>query len=563
MQAPALNSPQPARARVEHQTTPAAQFVAAGRATESAWSSESAWSREVNASPRLAAQRQIIAASFGETLQLILDPVPYETRYVGPLTARAPAVNNLRDDLNQRVDAAYQQAMQWQTLDNSPEAMVQLWFNAAQQYAQNPDVEPRVIHARFGYAVEALACMGLNNTQLYGLNIQTQVAHGHTRPDVVASVGGHDVAWLDITSEGSVGHIRGKDGAGWNNTPFVYELIYPQLQLRDLLNTSDDPYFQEMGGFLADERQVELNVKERSSSQLRNLFVNFRDQQGWTTGTGNQETKRRATRDFFMQEAIGQGIEDEAQSIVQTKGALVALDINPGPYGFNNGGAQSNQRLNQVVDAASEEDVAIGKGQVAAETTQRVLDELEESNISRVLLEEVREEFFIDPAARTVAMAAMALKGVLHDFAQLDGVTDFINTMMPVHQRVTAQEQAIAVHQAGPASSDHATLMQWRQGTRNLVAGTRALHQVLQASAALHQYEQAHGIHLFNRPPLLHQWALALSQEPPNALLAQQVQQWIAQQAAPFLAMGVGVGPVMGQGQPDDLGAQHMDMGEH
>ena len=125
----------------------------------------------------------------GAAIQRVLDSVPYPTQYVGPATATyQAAVTAFRDQLNQLVDAAYEQSLHWHTLANHGSAHVQQWYNTAQAYAQNPDVEPRIISARFGYSIETIATEALNNTVQNGLNISTQVGHGHTRPDVVAWV---------------------------------------------------------------------------------------------------------------------------------------------------------------------------------------------------------------------------------------------------------------------------------------------------------------------------------------------------------------------------------------
>ena len=111
--------------------------------------------------------------------------VPHPTTYKGPLLEHRAAVDRTRDELNERVQNAYQQALHWRTLGRNDDPLVRLWVEAAEEYARNPDVEPSLIHARFGYAIESLACQGLNNTELHGLAIATQVGHGHTRPDVV------------------------------------------------------------------------------------------------------------------------------------------------------------------------------------------------------------------------------------------------------------------------------------------------------------------------------------------------------------------------------------------
>ena len=63
-----------------------------------------------------------------------------------------------------------------------------------------------------------------------------QVASGHTRPDIVLTQpDGTVVAWLDITSDGSQGHVKLKTGAGWTTHPYVAEILYPALDPQEIL----------------------------------------------------------------------------------------------------------------------------------------------------------------------------------------------------------------------------------------------------------------------------------------------------------------------------------------
>ena len=473
-----------------------------------------------------------LSVSGPKVIQMILPPVPYKTSYQGPLNAYKSNVNAIVTMLNQRVDQAYQQALQWQTLAHNPDPLVQRWYEIASAYAQNPDKEPRIIHARFGYAIESLACQGLNNTQHNGLNISTQVAHGHTRPDMVASIpNGPEVAWLDITSAGSIGHIEGKEGAGWDTRPFIYEIVYPKLQLRDLLNATDDPYFKEYGELLADERQIELNTKLDRQESLRKRFIALRDTNGWTTGTGNAAEKRKITRDDFMNYAASEGVEEDTQSMVNTRGALENLDINPGPYGFNRGDVKSSaERLNQVMDAASLEEIKLKQGQLSASTTFRIMNELKNSPLPKPLFEKLYSNFYVDPASRHTTLTAMALKGMTSDLPKIDQAQHHLIALGSTDGRVTELRTQLEQQKAGPATASHDQVVAWRTHTQALIQQSQGLIQVIQASNALYRYAVKQNFNMFNRPLFITQWFQQLAANQPNVQVAKTVMQWLLQQ---------------------------------
>lgn len=102
--------------------------------------------------------------------------------------------------------------------------------------------------AKFGYAVEEYVNLvirrgGTPYSDEFSVN--TQCRYGRTIPDIVIrkiyiddNTGAQsetDVAWLDITSDGSVGHIMKKRGSGWRTKDIVIELVYPSMEVRQLL----------------------------------------------------------------------------------------------------------------------------------------------------------------------------------------------------------------------------------------------------------------------------------------------------------------------------------------
>jgi hypothetical protein len=96
-------------------------------------------------------------------------------------------------------------------------------------------VARRFAAARFGYAVETLACAdigALNGALPQGLQCALQAGRGMTRPDLIVVDGdGRDVGWFDITSANSIGHIDRKTGGGWRTKPYVAEITYEPLDI--------------------------------------------------------------------------------------------------------------------------------------------------------------------------------------------------------------------------------------------------------------------------------------------------------------------------------------------
>lgn len=100
------------------------------------------------------------------------------------------------------------------------------------------------IYARYGYAVEELSNIKIKleyGNGSNGFTVNLQETHGHTRPDIVIRYGSErkEVAWLDITSEGSKGHIFNKLGSGWVNRPYVAEITYPYLDTKKIIFKDD------------------------------------------------------------------------------------------------------------------------------------------------------------------------------------------------------------------------------------------------------------------------------------------------------------------------------------
>lgn len=127
------------------------------------------------------------------------------------------------------------------------------WHDAAYAYfapttKQFKGTDRSLLCAKFGYAVEEFANLAIASRpspHSGEFSVNTQCKYGRTIPDIVirkininpftGEKTETDVAWLDITSDLSVGHIKKKRGAGWTTNDIVIELVYPSLEIRQLL----------------------------------------------------------------------------------------------------------------------------------------------------------------------------------------------------------------------------------------------------------------------------------------------------------------------------------------
>ena len=115
------------------------------------------------------------------------------------------------------------------------------WLEKIQNYCNGK--VPLFMNAYYGYAVEEMVNQELTaqySSARNGYRVLLQVTHGSTRPDIVITDrGNNEVAWLDITSENSAGHIWNKEGNGWSTSGFVAELLYPTFDVTKLRNSDD------------------------------------------------------------------------------------------------------------------------------------------------------------------------------------------------------------------------------------------------------------------------------------------------------------------------------------
>lgn len=123
------------------------------------------------------------------------------------------------------------------------------WKKAAYTY-YNATTERQknwgLICAAFGYAIEEyvnIRILGGGYPHASEFNLEIQMREKRTIPDVRIFKISYDkagnpinteVAWIDITSMGSVRHIYKKRSPDWLKKPIVIELVYPALDFSNL-----------------------------------------------------------------------------------------------------------------------------------------------------------------------------------------------------------------------------------------------------------------------------------------------------------------------------------------
>lgn len=95
-----------------------------------------------------------------------------------------------------------------------------------------------LICCSFGYAVEEYVNRHKDSCPHLGeFTVEFQQRRGKTIPDIIIKKVDTDIAWLDITSTGSIKHINKKNSPGWSTKPIVVELVYPALDISKIILT--------------------------------------------------------------------------------------------------------------------------------------------------------------------------------------------------------------------------------------------------------------------------------------------------------------------------------------
>ncbi len=242
-------------------------------------------------------------------------------------------VQKIAKRVDNLVQESYLKALSWEQFHEEGKGYLKTWYKTAKAYSEKPDTLPSFFHARFGYAVETLVNRVLESANL-PLDVELQATHGHTRPDIVLSEKGsnprNEVAWLDITSEASQGHIFAKDGGGWKNRPFVYEITYPALDPTKILTGSDDPMMGELGEYQASRMKLISQGLLRADNKMRRDLVGYKEKKDWVVGIGDQTQKRGEIRKHLASN-YHQDFKNEAAA----RGALDFLELDRRAFGFH------------------------------------------------------------------------------------------------------------------------------------------------------------------------------------------------------------------------------------
>lgn len=118
------------------------------------------------------------------------------------------------------------------------------WYKAVKDYFNNGGTNlDSLFYAKYGYAVEDMVNIQLRAQycgSVNGYRVSLQVNYVDTIPDIVISkTNGKDIAWLDITSYASAGHINDKNSDKWSTIPFVAELLYPKFSITELRDSNE------------------------------------------------------------------------------------------------------------------------------------------------------------------------------------------------------------------------------------------------------------------------------------------------------------------------------------
>ncbi|MCD1257434.1 hypothetical protein B5M42_001105 [Paenibacillus athensensis] len=471
-----------------------------------------------------------------QQIQRVLRPFDTEYKDVEKIAAYRDRITRFAAEVDRFVTQAREESVQWHSFDGNPNAHLQNWFAIADAYLRDPDTQPDLIHARFGYAIETLACQRIGNFE--GLTVEMQYAEGHTRPDIVVFDGDFQVAWLDITSSQSAGHIQGKSGAGWKKRPFVYEILYNPLNMQEILEATNDDYYVEYGQFMKAEHHIELEERQKKQEEFRGKFTDFQTTQGWNDTSGNSLNKRTATQNFLFSQFPAEEDEevkstDRFKKMPSARGALNYLQINDGPFGFNRGDVSSNSSaIKALIDQEAAPSIEHRKTELVANKNKELMDQLK--HFEHIPLVQSFMDRLLDGwADRDTAKTGMLLKQALED---LNGLNDLQNDVRQLIQqqgdwRVKQVLDTIEeIRGAFPTQAIFSDLGDWRRKVKLVHKRARLVYSILEMQLTFIHYMKAKKYNMFNWPREVGRIATVLSDEfPQDESIVKAAQQWMAQ----------------------------------
>lgn len=244
------------------------------------------------------------------------------------------AITTIVDTIVTIVEQARQQSLQWSDLESRQESgYLQQWYGTAKDYCEDQNNLPSYFWANFGYAVETLACEALTHYSFGPYEVNFQVTHGHTRPDIVVLNNFQEIAWIDITSDGSETHIYDKDSSGWETKLFVYEVLYDSLDPLEVMSGSENPYFSEYGSYLEKERSIFSRERTRVKDSWSKKLRKYGDDHMPSTLRGGMRKREQLTTDFFT-DIMGTELNSIRNKNQAIKGGIQELGGTYSEFGF-------------------------------------------------------------------------------------------------------------------------------------------------------------------------------------------------------------------------------------
>ncbi|MBE2200209.1 MAG: hypothetical protein IAE79_16460 [Anaerolinea sp.] len=180
-----------------------------------------------------------------------------------------------------------------------------------------------------GYWIESYVTKVVAPAVGGGLNVILQAKRGNSRPDVILQFKGTDIAWLDITSTVSEGHIFDKDSSGWFGTPYVTEVTYDGLKLNALNTvTIPDKSSKDISGLLERAKEAykkqlawETAVLEKHGlhfgSMMHNVYLYIKNLAVKDTNEMGMEDEE--LDEFYSPDSPGNRFQNLALSFIEDK----------------------------------------------------------------------------------------------------------------------------------------------------------------------------------------------------------------------------------------------------
>ena len=166
-----------------------------------------------------------------------------------------------------------------------------------------------------GYVIESYTNFKMS-PQIGNYAILLQQTRGGTRPDFVIqdTTTNQEVAWLDITSSASVGHINRKSGQGWKNRTYVAEILYDKVTDEEFLNAA-----KAVGGDQA-----------LSQEQLKSLQVGKIQKEVWKKMLGQaSQDLRKEFNTNYTPPGTGKNLQKNQDAVRQKLAAFFGIDVGP------------------------------------------------------------------------------------------------------------------------------------------------------------------------------------------------------------------------------------------